>query len=109
MSVAGYLGKSFRGAAVDRKDRSGIKETERVYEGVAQYDAVLRSHCGLDAVGLGRETTAPCAYPAAPATPAPFRASNVLDAKTSSVSCQPQQGIWFLEIISFVFISLGRI
>ena len=52
MSVAGYLGKSFRGSEADRKDRSGIKETERVYEGVAQYDAVLRSHCGLDAVGL---------------------------------------------------------
>ncbi len=51
MSVAGYLGKSVGGAEVDRKDRTGVKETERVYEGVAGYDAVLRSHCGLDAAG----------------------------------------------------------
>jgi hypothetical protein len=25
-----------------------VKETERVYRSVGEYDAVLRSHCGLD-------------------------------------------------------------
>jgi hypothetical protein len=50
VSLAGYLGKNWRASVADRKDRDGVKETERRYEGVAQYDPVLRSHCALDVV-----------------------------------------------------------
>ena len=51
MSISGYLGKPRSGVRADGRDTSGVGETARVYERVEQYDAVLRSHCGLGESG----------------------------------------------------------
>jgi len=42
------LGKPFGAGRVDKKDTGPVVETAKRYESVAQYDAVLRSHCCLD-------------------------------------------------------------
>ncbi len=57
MSISGYFARSRSALRADRRDTSGIPETQRVYAGVEQYDAVLWSNCGL---------TTPAAKPGTP-------------------------------------------
>jgi hypothetical protein len=56
MDVLLHFVRPGKAGRVDRKDAGTVEETERTYRSVGEYDAVLKSHCGLDGERSGAES-----------------------------------------------------